>query len=78
LLDETKRDCGVVHHFLMSEGKKGAIHSTSVIMSARGARSTKPRRKVLGSHFPTSKMAQVVALAHPKLLLEINAIAVIS
>ena len=35
------------------------------------------RREVLGSDFPTSTMVQVVALARPELLLEINAIAVI-
>jgi len=36
------------------------------------------RREVLGSNFPTSTMVQVVALARPELLLEINAVAVIS
>jgi enamine deaminase RidA (YjgF/YER057c/UK114 family) len=36
------------------------------------------RREVLGSNFPTSTMVQVVALARPELLLEINAIAVIA
>ena len=36
------------------------------------------RREFLGSNFPTSTMVQVVALARPELLLEINAIAVIS
>ena len=36
------------------------------------------RREVLGSNFPTSTMVQVVALARPELLLEINAIAVTS
>lgn len=36
------------------------------------------RREILGSNFPTSTMVQVVALARPELLLEINAIAVIS
>ena len=35
------------------------------------------RREVLGSNFPTSTMVQVVALARPELLLEINAIAII-
>src|SRR5512145_1148747 len=35
------------------------------------------RREFLGSSFPTSTMVQVVALARPELLLEINAIAVI-
>jgi 2-iminobutanoate/2-iminopropanoate deaminase len=35
------------------------------------------RRELLGSDFPTSTMVQVVALARPELLLEINAIAVI-
>lgn len=35
------------------------------------------RREVLGDNFPTSTMVQVVALARPELLLEINAIAVI-
>ncbi|HEX7232350.1 MAG TPA: RidA family protein [Candidatus Binatia bacterium] len=35
------------------------------------------RREVLGSNFPTSTMVQVVALARPELLLEINAVAVI-
>lgn len=35
------------------------------------------RRDVLGANFPTSTMVQVVALARPELLLEINAIAVI-
>lgn len=35
------------------------------------------RREVLGANFPTSTMVQVVALARPELLLEINAIAVI-
>ena len=35
------------------------------------------RREVLGSNFPTSTMVQVVALARPELLLEINATAVI-
>ena len=35
------------------------------------------RREFLGSNFPTSTMVQVVALARPELLLEINAIAVI-
>jgi 2-iminobutanoate/2-iminopropanoate deaminase len=35
------------------------------------------RREVLGENFPTSTMVQVVALARPELLLEINAIAVI-
>jgi enamine deaminase RidA (YjgF/YER057c/UK114 family) len=33
------------------------------------------RREVLGSNFPTSTMVQVVALARPELLQEINAIA---
>ena len=36
------------------------------------------RREVLGSNFPTSTMVQVVALARPELLLEINAVAVIA
>jgi enamine deaminase RidA (YjgF/YER057c/UK114 family) len=36
------------------------------------------RREALGSNFPTSTMVQVVALARPELLLEINATAVIS
>jgi 2-iminobutanoate/2-iminopropanoate deaminase len=36
------------------------------------------RREVLGANFPASTMVQVVALARPELLLEINAIAVIS
>lgn len=36
------------------------------------------RREVLGSNFPTSTMVQVVALARPELLLEINATAVIA
>jgi enamine deaminase RidA (YjgF/YER057c/UK114 family) len=36
------------------------------------------RREVLVANFPTSTMVQVVALARPELLLEINAIAVIS
>jgi len=36
------------------------------------------RREVLGANFPTSTMVQVVALARPELLLEINAIAVVS
>jgi 2-iminobutanoate/2-iminopropanoate deaminase len=35
------------------------------------------RREVLGSNFPTSTMVQVVALARPELLLEINATAVV-
>jgi enamine deaminase RidA (YjgF/YER057c/UK114 family) len=35
------------------------------------------RREVLGASFPTSTMVQVVALARPELLLEINAVAVI-
>ena len=35
------------------------------------------RRELLGSNFPTSTMVQVVALARPELLLEINAIAII-
>ena len=34
------------------------------------------RREVLGSTFPTSTMVQVVALAWPELLLEINSIPV--
>jgi enamine deaminase RidA (YjgF/YER057c/UK114 family) len=36
------------------------------------------RREFLGGNFPTSTMVQVVALARPELLLEINATAVIS
>jgi enamine deaminase RidA (YjgF/YER057c/UK114 family) len=36
------------------------------------------RREVLAANFPTSTMVQVVALARPELMLEINAIAVIS
>jgi 2-iminobutanoate/2-iminopropanoate deaminase len=36
------------------------------------------RREVLRSNFPTSTMVRVVALARPELLVEINAIAVIS
>jgi enamine deaminase RidA (YjgF/YER057c/UK114 family) len=36
------------------------------------------RREFLGSNFPTSTMVQVVALARPELLLEINATAVIA
>jgi len=36
------------------------------------------RREVFGSDFPTSTMVQVVALARPELLIEINATAVIS
>lgn len=35
------------------------------------------RRDFLGSDFPTSTMVQVVALARPELLIEINAIAVV-
>jgi enamine deaminase RidA (YjgF/YER057c/UK114 family) len=35
------------------------------------------RREFLGSDFPTSTMVQVVALARPELLLEINAIAIV-
>jgi enamine deaminase RidA (YjgF/YER057c/UK114 family) len=35
------------------------------------------RREILGANFPTSTMVQVVALARPELLLEINATAVI-
>jgi enamine deaminase RidA (YjgF/YER057c/UK114 family) len=35
------------------------------------------RRELLGANFPTSTMVQVVALARPELLLEINATAVI-
>ncbi len=35
------------------------------------------RREVLGANFPTSTMVQVVALARPELILEINATAVI-
>lgn len=35
------------------------------------------RREVLGSNFPTSTMVQVVALARPELILEINATAII-
>jgi reactive intermediate/imine deaminase len=35
------------------------------------------RREVFGSEFPASTMVQVVALARPELLLEINAIAII-
>jgi enamine deaminase RidA (YjgF/YER057c/UK114 family) len=35
------------------------------------------RREILGSNFPTSTMVQVVALARPELILEINATAVI-
>jgi enamine deaminase RidA (YjgF/YER057c/UK114 family) len=36
------------------------------------------RREALGLNFPTSTMVQVVTLARPDLLLEINVIAVIS
>jgi len=36
------------------------------------------RREMLGANFPTSTMVQVVALARPELLLEINATAVIA
>ena len=36
------------------------------------------RREVLGGNFPTSTMVQVVALARPELLLEMNATAVIA
>jgi enamine deaminase RidA (YjgF/YER057c/UK114 family) len=36
------------------------------------------RREVLGANFPTSTMVQVVALARPELLLEINATAVVA
>ena len=36
------------------------------------------RREFLGANFPASTMVQVVALARPELLLEINAIAVIA
>ena len=36
------------------------------------------RREFLGGNFPTSTMVQVVALARPELLLEINATAVIA
>ncbi|HLN86980.1 MAG TPA: RidA family protein [Candidatus Limnocylindrales bacterium] len=36
------------------------------------------RREILGSKFPTSTMVQVVALARPELLVEINAIAVVA
>ncbi|OGP26204.1 MAG: hypothetical protein A2038_10705 [Deltaproteobacteria bacterium GWA2_57_13] len=35
------------------------------------------RREFLGSDFPTSTMVQIVALARPELLVEINAIAVV-
>lgn len=35
------------------------------------------RREILESNFPTSTMVQVVALARPELLVEINAIAVV-
>lgn len=36
------------------------------------------RREVLGANFPTSTMVQVVALARPELILEVNATAVIA
>jgi enamine deaminase RidA (YjgF/YER057c/UK114 family) len=36
------------------------------------------RREFLGENFPTSTMVQVVALARPELLLEINAIAIVA
>jgi enamine deaminase RidA (YjgF/YER057c/UK114 family) len=36
------------------------------------------RRELLGPDYPTSTMVQVVALARPELLLEINATAVIT
>ena len=36
------------------------------------------RREIMTDNFPTSTMVQVVALARPELLLEINAIAVVS
>lgn len=36
------------------------------------------RREVFGSDFPASTMVQVVALARPELLIEINATAIIS
>jgi enamine deaminase RidA (YjgF/YER057c/UK114 family) len=36
------------------------------------------RREILGTNFPTSTMVQVVALARPELLVEINAIAVVA
>ncbi|MBI2090913.1 MAG: RidA family protein [Deltaproteobacteria bacterium] len=35
------------------------------------------RREFLGSDFPTSTMVQIVALARPELLVEINAVAVV-
>jgi 2-iminobutanoate/2-iminopropanoate deaminase len=35
------------------------------------------RREFLGSDFPASTMVQVVALARPELLLEINAVAIV-
>lgn len=35
------------------------------------------RRELLGPNFPTSTMVQVVALARPELLLEVNATAII-
>ena len=35
------------------------------------------RRELLGPNFPTSTMVQVVALARPELLLEINATAIV-
>jgi len=36
------------------------------------------RREFFGENFPTSTMVQVVALARPELLLEINAVAVVA
>ena len=36
------------------------------------------RREVFGSNFPASTMVQVVALARPELLIEVNATAIIS
>jgi len=45
---------------------------------AQLSRHQRTRARSLGSNFPTSTMVQVLALARPELLLEINAIAVIS
>lgn len=78
---QTRFILGKIQHAVEAAG--GTIHDvvalnvfTTDVHHHRDINET--RREVLGSNFPTSTMVQVVALARPELLLEINAIAVIA
>lgn len=76
----TQKEVALVNRMVGETGKAlGDIVSMTVFTTDARYHPTvnEVRREFLGSDFPTSTMVQVVALARPELLIEINAIAVV-